>query len=206
MQTSLLESMIAMMDFQAARWTIDREVPAQAGNHHPTLVPMGCFASADGYVNIAGASGRLLRSLCEAIGLPGLPDDPRFDSAAKRSANRAELNALIAERLRTRTTAAWVEALNQAGVPCGPVYRMDEVFADPQVEHLAMTEPVEHPALGPLDILRNAVRMTGGAGHCPDAEPGPRRRTPTRCSPSLATRARQIDRAPRAGSDLRGPA
>ncbi|MGE5286568.1 MAG: CaiB/BaiF CoA transferase family protein [Micromonosporaceae bacterium] len=159
-QTSLLESMIAMMDFQAARWTIDREVPAQAGNHHPMGVPMGCFASADGYVNIAGASGRLLHSLCEVIGLPGIPADPRFNSAANRLANRAELNALIAERIRTRTTAAWVEALNQAGVPCGPVYRMDEVFADPQVEHLAMTEPVEHPALGRLDILRNAVRIT----------------------------------------------
>ncbi len=159
-QTSLLESMIAMMDFQAARWTIDREVPPPAGNHHPMSVPMGCFPSADGYVNIGGAGGRLLDSLCQVIGLPGLPGDPRFDSAAKRSANRSELNALIAERLRTRTTAAWVEALNKAGVPCGPVYRMDEVFADPQVEHLAMTGPVEHPALGRLDILRNAVRMT----------------------------------------------
>jgi len=163
-QTSLLESMIAMMDFQAARWTIDHEVPAQAGNHHPVGVPMGCFAAADGYVNIAGASGRMLRNLCEAIGLPGIPADPRFDSAAKRSANRAELNALIAQRLRTRTVAAWVEDLNRAGVPCGPVYRMDEVFADPQVEHLAMTEPVEHPTLGRLDILRNAVRMAGAPG------------------------------------------
>jgi len=159
-QTSLLESMIAMMDFQAARWTIDHEVPAQAGNHHPMGVPMGCFASADGYINVGAASGRLLHNLCQVIGLPGIPADPRFDSAAKRSANRAELNALIAERLRTQTTAAWVEVLNQAGVPCGPVYRMDEVFADPQVEHLAMTEPVEHPALGRLEILRNAVRMT----------------------------------------------
>jgi crotonobetainyl-CoA:carnitine CoA-transferase CaiB-like acyl-CoA transferase len=163
-QTSLLESMIAMMDFQTARWTIDHEVPAQAGNHHPVGVPMGCFAAADGYVNVAGASGRMLRNLCEAIGLPGIPADPRFDSAAKRSANRAELNALIAQRLRTRTVAAWVEDLNWAGVPCGPVYRMDEVFADPQVEHLAMTEPVEHPALGRLDILRNAVRMAGTPG------------------------------------------
>jgi crotonobetainyl-CoA:carnitine CoA-transferase CaiB-like acyl-CoA transferase len=133
------------------------------GNHHPMGVPMGCFAAADGYVNIAGASGRMLRNLCEAIGLPGIPADPRFDSAVKRSAHRAELNALIAERLRTRTAAAWVEDLNRAGVPCGPVYRMDEVFADPQVKHLAMTEPVEHPALGRLDVLRNAVRMTGAS-------------------------------------------
>jgi crotonobetainyl-CoA:carnitine CoA-transferase CaiB-like acyl-CoA transferase len=160
-QTSLLESMIAMMDFQAARWTIDHEVPGQAGNHHPTGVPMGCFAAADGYINIAGASGRMLRNLCETIGLPAIPADPRFDSAAKRSAHRAELNALIAQRLRTRPVAAWVEDLNRAGVPCGPVYRMDEVFTDPQVEHLAMTQPVDHPALGRLDILRNAVRMTG---------------------------------------------
>jgi len=161
-QTSLLESMIAMMDFQAARWTVNNEIPPQEGNHHPVSVPMGCFASADGYVNIGAAGGRLLDSLCRVIGLPGIPADPRFDSSAKRSANRRELNSLIAERLRTRTTAEWVEALNQAGVPCGPVYGMDEVFADPQVEHLEMTEPVQHPALGRLDILRNAVRMTDG--------------------------------------------
>ncbi|HEY2507085.1 MAG TPA: CaiB/BaiF CoA-transferase family protein [Streptosporangiaceae bacterium] len=159
-QTSLLESMIAMMDFQAARWTVDREVPAPAGNHHPLSVPMGCFATADGYVNIGGADGRLLRSLCQAIGLPDIPADPRFDSTAKRSANRAALNALVASRLRGKTTAEWVQALNAAGVPCGPVYRMDEVFADAQVRHLQMTAPVQHPALGRLDILRNAVQMS----------------------------------------------
>ena len=159
-QTSLLESMIAMMDFQAARWTIDQDVPTSAGNHHPLSVPMGCFPTADGYVNIGGADGRLLRSLCEVAGLPWLPADPRFDSSARRSQNRAELNALLSERLATRPTAAWVEAFNQAGVPCGPVYKMDEVFADPQVRHLAMTEPVEHPALGRLAIVRNAVQMT----------------------------------------------
>ena len=101
-QTSLLESMIAMMDLQAARWTIDGEVPAQEGNHHPTLVPMGCFRSADGWVNIAGRSGRLLHRFCDAIGLPDLPADPRFDTRRKRSANRAELNDLVAERLATR--------------------------------------------------------------------------------------------------------
>ena len=159
-QTSLLESMIAMMDFQAARWTIAHEVPAPAGNHHPMSVPMGCFATADGYVNVGAADGRLLRNLCEVIGLPWIPADPRFDSLANRSANRAELNALVGEQLRSRRTADWVEALNEVGVPCGPVYRMDEVFADPQVEHLAMTHPVTHPVLGGLDLVRNAVRMT----------------------------------------------
>ena len=162
-QTSLVEAMVAMMDFQAARWTMDGDVPVQEGNHHPTLVPMGCFASADGYVNVAGPAGRLLRAFCGAIGLPDLPDDPRFSSAGRRSRHRDELNALVAERLRTRTTAEWVEVLNAAGVPCGPVYAMDEVFADPQVRHLGLAAPVDHPELGPVTLVRNAVRMTGAA-------------------------------------------
>ena len=174
-QTSLLESMIALMDFQAARWTIDHEVPVQEGNHHPMLVPMGCFPTADGYVTVGAAAGRLLHAFCAVIGLPGLPDDPRFDSARKRSANRAELNELVAARLRTQGTAHWVEALARAGVPCGPVYRMDEVFADPQVRHLEMTKPVSHPARGPLEIVRSPVRMTGtraGTARTPAPDPG----------------------------------
>src|SRR5918995_2085208 len=170
-QTSLVESMVAMMDFQAARWTIDGVVPGQEGNHHPTLVPMGCFASADGYVNVAGPGGRLLRAFCGAIGLPDLPADPRFATPPQRSRHRSELNALVAERLRTRTTGEWVEVLNAAGVPCGPVHRMDEVFADPQVEHLEMTAAVDHPALGRLPLVRNAVRMTGSAPTVRTASP-----------------------------------
>jgi formyl-CoA transferase len=172
-RTSLLESMIAMMDFQAARWTIDHEVPGQAGNHHPMSVPMGCFPTADGYVNVGAAGGRLLHAFCTVIGLPGLPDDPRFGSYGQRSANRAELNALIAERLRTQATSYWVDALNQAGVPCGPVCQMDEVFADPQVRHLEMTHAVQHPVLGRLEIVRHAVRMTGTtAGTARTPSPG----------------------------------
>jgi formyl-CoA transferase len=173
-RTSLLESMIAMMDFQAARYTVDREVPAPEGNHHPTLVPMGCFPSADGHVNVAGPSGHLLRRFCDVIGLPDLPNDPRFATGPNRSRNRAELNAMIAERTRTRSTADWVRALNDAGVPCGPVYTMDEVFADPQVEHLAMVATTEHPTLGPRDLVRNAVTMTDGPPtvRTPSPDPG----------------------------------
>jgi formyl-CoA transferase len=133
---------------------------------------MGCFRSADGYVNIAGPSGRLLWRFCATIGLPDLPNDPRFDTMGKRSANRAELNAIVAERIASRTTAEWVEALNATGVPCGPVNTIDQVFADPQVEHLGMVTPVTHPALGSIGIVRNAVTMTGSAPtvrtHSPD--------------------------------------
>jgi crotonobetainyl-CoA:carnitine CoA-transferase CaiB-like acyl-CoA transferase len=161
-QTSLLEAMIAMMDLQAARWTVEGVVATQEGNHHPTMVPMGCFRSADGFVNIAGAFGRLLHRFCAVIGLPDLPADPRFDTTAKRSANRAELNRIIGERLAERTTAEWVEQLNAAGVPCGPVLHTDEVFADPQVAHLGMVATVASPTLGTLGILRNAVTLAGG--------------------------------------------
>ncbi len=173
-QTSLLESMIAMMDFQAARWTVDGEVPGQEGNHHPVYVPMGCFESADGWINVAGPSGRLLRRFCEVVGLPDLPDDPRFESPEARFANRAALNAAVADRLRTKTTVEWVALLADAGVPCGPVYRMDEVFADPQVRHLEMTAAVEHPELGCERLLRNAVRMTdtGPTVRSPSPDPG----------------------------------
>jgi len=158
--TSLLEASIAMLDFQAARWTIDGEVPPQEGNHHPTMVPMGCFEASDGYVNIGAPSGRLFARFCEIVGID-LASDARFATIAGRSANREAMNDLIAGRMRTRSTAEWVERLNEAGVPCGPVYRVDEVFADPQVEHLDMVGEVAHAELGPLRILRNAVQMPG---------------------------------------------
>jgi formyl-CoA transferase len=172
-QTSLLESMIAMMDFQAARWTIDGQVPGQEGNNHPALVPMGCFATADGHVNIGAAGGRILRAFAEVIGLPELPADPRFDTPQKRFANRAELARIVSGRLRAQGTGYWVTALNAAGVPCGPVYAMDEVFADPQVQHLQMAQAVDHPARGPIDLVRNPVTMTGAAGTVRAAAPDP---------------------------------
>jgi formyl-CoA transferase len=159
-QTSLLEAQIAMLDFQAARWTVDGEVPPQAGNHHPTGIPMGCFATADGHVNIAAPSGRLWRRFCDVLGEPGWPDDERFSTAKLRSRNREELNGLIAERLGNEDTAHWVDALTEVGVPCGPVNTIDQTFADPQVQHLGLVSAVEHDSLGQLGLVRNAVRMS----------------------------------------------
>jgi formyl-CoA transferase len=160
-RTSLLEAMVAMLDFQAARWTVASEVPSQEGNHHPTSIPMGCFATADGHVNVAGPSGRLWRRFCEVIGAPDLLEDPDYASASLRSRNRAELNARIEKMLSTRTTGEWVAELNAAGVPAGPVNTIDQVFADPQVEHLGLATPVEHARLGTLSVIRNALTMTG---------------------------------------------
>ncbi len=169
-QTSLLESMVAMLDFQATRWTIDSEVPPQAGNHHPTGIPMGCFPTQDGHVNIAGANGRLWRGFCAAIGAAEWLEDERFATPRLRSNNRGVLNAAIAARLATRSTAHWVQIMTEHGVPAGPVNTIDEAFADPQVQHLGLVHTVAHATLGELGLIRNAVTMRRGIddGHVLD--------------------------------------
>ncbi|MEZ5260272.1 MAG: CaiB/BaiF CoA transferase family protein [Acidimicrobiia bacterium] len=161
-RTSLLEAMVAMLDFQAARWTIDAEVPPQAGNHHPTGIPMGCFATSDGYVNIAGSNGRLWRGFCEALGEPGWVTDERFRTAKLRSQNREVLNELIAERLAGRTTAEWVALLTEHAVPVGPVNDIAQTFADEQVQHLGLVAEVDHAVLGRLGLVRHAVTFADG--------------------------------------------
>ena len=159
--SSLLEAQIAMLDFQAARWTIAGEVPPQAGNDHPTSIPTGVFETADGYVNVAASGDGMWRRLCEVLGDAGMRDDPRFATGESRSENRDRLNERIQAHLRKRTCAEWIEALNRAGVPCGPIYRMDEMWADPQVEHLRMQRATHHPALGEVNVVRNAVNVEG---------------------------------------------
>ncbi|MEZ4352689.1 MAG: CoA transferase [Myxococcota bacterium] len=159
--TSLLESMVAMLDFQAARWTVAREVPPQAGNHHPTMGPMGLFETSDGYLNVAAPWGRLYVAFCERIGRPDLVTDPRFAEPRERARHRDALNEEIAGVLRTRTSDEWIERLVEAGVPVGPVNDVEQVFADPQVRHLGLAAPVAHPAVGAIEILRNATSLEG---------------------------------------------
>ena len=162
--TSLLESMVGMLDFQAARYTVEGEVPPQAGNDHPTLGPMGMYATADGYMNIAAAWGHLWERFCKVIDRPDLPDDARFSSPKRRSTNRRELNEIITTALATRSTADWVTVMNDAGIPAGPVNDIGQTFADPQVKHLGVAAPVEHPAVGAIDVIRNATNIEGVSG------------------------------------------
>lgn len=158
--TSLLEAQIAMLDFQATRFTIDGETPPQAGNHHPTLLPMGTFATADGHMNIAAPGNSRFRQLCEAIGAPDIAATADYATNALRSANRASLNAEIERHTAKQTTAHWVGILNAVGIPCGPIYSIDETFGDPQVQHLGMAAGVDHETLGRIDVVRNAVSMS----------------------------------------------
>ncbi|HXH22721.1 MAG TPA: CoA transferase [Dehalococcoidia bacterium] len=159
-QTSLLEAMIAMLDFQATRWLIAGEVPPQAGNDHPTAFPMGVFPAKDGMINIAASGDRMWRDFLKVIGAEHLAEDERFRTPRGRATHRAELRAEVEDRLRQRTCQEWIEALNAVGVPCGPILTVDQTFADPQVLHLAMAQEVHSDTYGDLTIVRNPVRLS----------------------------------------------
>ena len=160
-RTSLLQALIGLADFQAARWLVDGEAPGQAGNDHPTLAPMGLLPTADGVANIAAAGDSLFGRFCRAAEAEHLLADERFADQKARGRNAAALLEEIRAITIRRPTAEWVEVLNAAGVPCGPVYRMDEVFADPQVRSLGMSQRVDHPTLGPLDLLGQSIELAG---------------------------------------------
>ena len=159
-QSNLLQAAIQLLDFQAARYTMSGEVPEQVGNDHPTSMPTSAYATADGHINVAAAGNKMWRIVCESIGRPELVEDPQFKSAEVRAQNRKALNQVMHRSLAAKTSAEWVEIFNQAGVPCGPIYRMDEVFADAQVKHMKIAAPVKHPRLGTLNLIGQPVKLS----------------------------------------------
>jgi crotonobetainyl-CoA:carnitine CoA-transferase CaiB-like acyl-CoA transferase len=163
--SSLLQAMVTMLDFQAGRWLIDAEIPPQAGNDHPTGIPTGVFTTADGHINIAASGQVMYRRLCEAIGATHLLNDPRFKTMAERSRNRQAMNQELDKVLAARRSADWIEVLNKAGVPSGPILNVKQVFEDPQVQHLGLAQPIRHPERGEIRVqgLPVALSRTPGA-------------------------------------------
>ena len=159
-QTSLLESQIAMLDFQAAQWLIDKKVPVATGNEHPLTVPTGVFATRDGHINLAAIGQSMWKRLCQALDAPQLVDEPGFGSDPERVANRARVNAAVGAMFKTRGTAEWTEKLLAAGVPCGPIHRVDQVFADAQVKHLGIARALHHPELGDIEVVGQPVQLS----------------------------------------------
>src|SRR6478736_308198 len=159
-QSSLLNAGIALLDFQAARYTMKGEVPGQVGNDHPTSMPTSAYKTADGYINVAASGDGMWTRICQLFERPELATDERFKTNELRAKNRTALNAEMNKALAARSSAQWIEALNKIGVPCGPIYKMDEVFADPQVQHLGAAAEVSHPRLGRLRILNQAVKLS----------------------------------------------
>ena len=172
-RSSLLGAQIAMLDFQAARWTIAKEVPGQAGNNHPTSIPTGVFATADGHINIAAAGNDIYHRCCRALSVPELATDPRFATGKARLENRDVLNGIIETITRTRSSAEWIETLNAEGVPCGPIYKMNEVFDDPQVKHLNIVRTVHHKILGDVEVIGQAIDLSRTPWSIRSATPEP---------------------------------
>ncbi len=163
-ETSLLQAMIALLDYQAARWLIAKDVPTQVGNDHPTSVPTGVFPTADGFMNIAGAGAQQMWGrLCKALGAEHLINKPEYETLDRRCENRKALSVELFEYTKKRTTQEWIQILEAASVACGPIYSIDQVFADPQTRHLGMAVPVTHPELGDISFVGQPFTLSGQA-------------------------------------------
>jgi formyl-CoA transferase len=169
--TSLLEAQIFMLDFQASRYTMKGEVAKQEGNFHPTSPGTGMFQTADGYINIAASGDSLWKKFCEVAGDKDLSTNPDFATVVARAKNRPALIAHLNDVVRSKPSQFWIDALSKAGVPCGPINTIDQVFADPQVQHLKIRRPVDHAKLGTFDIVGQPIHMS--------AYPQPDRLKPT---------------------------
>jgi formyl-CoA transferase len=176
-QSSLLQAGIALLDFQAARYLMKGEVPPQVGNDHPTSMPTSAYRTADGYMNVAASGEGQWRALAKAIGREDMLADERFKGGENRAKNRKALNAAINESLSQKSSEGWIETLNAAGVPCGPINTVDQVFADPQVRHLGAATEVTHPKLGRYKLLAQPARLSRTPAAVVAATPDPGQHT-----------------------------
>jgi crotonobetainyl-CoA:carnitine CoA-transferase CaiB-like acyl-CoA transferase len=158
--TSLLQAQIFMLDFQASRWLVKGEVAGQAGNNHPTSMPTGVYPTADGHINIASTGQKIWERCCKALGRPELVDNPNYKTAQTRSKHRDALNEELSALTRQRTSAEWIQILNDAGVPCGPIYTIDQVFADPQVQHLGIAQGVKRKDKSVIKLVGQPVTLS----------------------------------------------
>jgi formyl-CoA transferase len=159
-RTSLLEAMIAMMDFQMTRWLIAGEVSEQAGNDHPTVFPSGVFETSDGHINIAATSDRMFIDFMKALGLPEVLEDQRFATRSNRTENKELIRQIVIPVVKSKTSAEWVAILNSAGVPCGPIYSIDQTWGDEQVQSLGMKVEVDSVAHGTIPLVRTPLTFS----------------------------------------------
>ncbi len=159
-QTSLLQAQVWMMDFQIMRWLMNKEIPGQSGNDHPTSSPTGVFKTSDGYINIAAMGTEMYVRLVTVLGVPEMATDPRYQTLQLRAKNRPQLNADIAAVTMQNTTKFWIDLLNKEGVPCGSIKNVQETMEDPQVQHLGMAKSLHHPKLGEISVVGQAVILS----------------------------------------------
>ena len=159
LHTSLLEAMVYMMDFQTSRWLIDGDVATQAGNFHPTSIPTGVYKARDGYMNIAVFGSKIWERFCDILGAPEWVTDARYHDKMGRSVNRDALNAEINRRLAAQDRAHWIELLNAGGVACGLINNLQEVFEEPQIQHLGMVKDVVSSRQGAQKMVGQPMQL-----------------------------------------------
>lgn len=169
--TSLLDGQVSLLTFQAGRYFATGEAPKPEGNRHPSVAPYQTFSASDGYVNVAVGNQNLWRRFCDALGLQHLVDDPRFAENSGRLQNIEELDRLISDVMATLTVDEAIERLEKGGVPAGPVYNIEEVFAQPQVDHLNLRVPMEHATAGPIQVTGVPYRFSRTPGSLRQSPP-----------------------------------
>lgn len=150
--TSLLDGQLALLTFQAGRYFATGASPGLAGNEHPSIAPYETFKTRDGHLNVACGNDGLWRKLCAALGLMGLAEDPRFVTNAHRLLHRPDLVEVLSAAFSTRKTQEAIALLEEAGVPCGPIYRLEEVFEDQHVRELGLVQAIDHPTAGTVEF------------------------------------------------------
>jgi crotonobetainyl-CoA:carnitine CoA-transferase CaiB-like acyl-CoA transferase len=155
--TSLLASSVAVHTFQGTRWLLGNHVPTPEGNRHPSIAPYGAYEVGDGMIIVAVGSEGLWRKFAPLVDVD--PEDPRFATNGDRVDNRDDLDAAMAPALMAATVDAWIDRLDDAGIPAGRVRALDEVYGNPQIEHLGMIDEVDHPTLGPLRLPGSPLRF-----------------------------------------------
>lgn len=157
--TSLLEALVGSLSFQALKYLNTGEVPPPVGNHHPLTAPMGVYRAKDGFLNLAVGNDEMWGRCCTALGIPEAAGDARFARNSLRVTHRAALDEILLARLAERTVAEWIDRLNAAGVACGPIYTVGQVFGDPQVQRADLVREQDHHEMGRVKVLGLPVTL-----------------------------------------------
>lgn len=158
-ETSLIESLVSLMSYQAQKYLSLSEVAGQDGNDHPLMFPQGAFPTQDMPITLASGNQAMWRQLCNVLGLADLADDDRFSDNARRMRNRVELRRIMEERLVQKPAAEWLHLINSAGIPAAPIYNIAQALNSEIVRGLGLVAEVDHPSIGPLKVLGRAVTV-----------------------------------------------
>ena len=157
---SMLDGQVSWLTYQAGRYLASGNVPQRIGSAHPLIVPYQDFEASDGFINIAAGNDNLWKKFCAVTDLSDIADDPKFATNPKRVENRDEVVEIVSKKINTKTMQEWLDILNDAGVPCGPIYTVDQIFKDPQVLAREMLVEVDHPKCGKIQVTGSPIKLS----------------------------------------------